>query len=325
MASTKQVVQVIYHHAQILDITGPMEVFAQANEFLNRNVYELCLVSHTRGPVTMSSGLKLVADLDFADVTKPETDIRPDTLLVAGGNGSYTARHDPSLIEFIRQQRMIVRRIASVCSGTFILAQAGLLKGKRATTHWEVCERLALEYPDILVEPDKIYIRDGKLYSSAGVTAGIDLALALVQEDCGRETALHIAKQLVVFMKRQGGQSQFSSSLAQQSASRGILKETIEWIRSHPSKDLSVSSLARRSAMSERNFSRVFKREIGMTPGKFVEKMRVEFAAREMENSPDGFKQIAADCGFSNEEMMRKAFKRQLKVVPFAYRKRFGT
>ncbi len=320
----KKVVQVIFKGSQILDITGPIEVFAQANEILSKNgesFYELSLISHKKGPVSTSSGLKLLADKDFKSFNSTNT---LDTLLVAGGNGVYQARFQKDLIDFVRDQGKNARRIASICSGTFILAEAGLLDEKQATTHWSVTEKLVLEYPAIDVKPDNIFIRDGNVYSSAGVTAGIDLALSLVEEDHGREIALEIARQLVVFMKRQGGQSQFSTSLIGQHAAKGSLKDILTWMRQNPDQDMSIDALALHCAMSERNFARVFKKEVGMTPGRYVEKMRVEYATELIETLSEDFHEIACRSGFSSEEMMRRSFKRQLNVLPHSYRKRFG-
>jgi len=323
---TRRIAQVIFQDAQILDITGPMEVFAQANEILspqdNGPAYALSLVSHEKGPMPMSSGLKLLADESFETIGNAPDPL--DTLLIAGGNGVYRARFQPALLDFIKLQEKHVKRMASICSGTFILAKAGLLEGKQATTHWSVCQRLAREHPEIKVVPDKIFIRDGNIYSSAGVTAGIDLALRLVEEDFGRDLALGIAKQLVVFMKRQGGQSQFSTPLALQSAAKGVLADMLAWMKQNPDQDLSVEALARRCAMGERNFARVFKQEIGMTPGKYVEKMRIEYAAQQIETRDKGLKRVAQISGFRSEEMMRRAFKRQLNVLPHLYWKRFG-
>lgn len=317
---------VIYEDAQILDITGPMEVFSQAARFLaghrasDEPAYTLSLIAETAGPVKTSSGLCLMADRGFPDVGESPF----DTLMVAGGSGVHTACCQPGVVGFVREQGRRVRRLASICTGTFILAEAGLLEGRTATTHWSDSRRLAREYPGINVAPDQIFVKDGHIYSSAGVTAGIDLALALVQADYGRDLALEIAKNLVVFMKRQGGQSQFSTSLARQTAAKGRLGEVLQWMKKNPNQNLSVDALAYRCAMSQRNFARAFKQEIGMTPGKFVEKMRVELAARTIETRDLGFKEIARDSGFKNEEMMRRAFKRQLNVLPNLYRKRFG-
>lgn len=324
---TRQMVQVIFKNAQILDITGPMEVFAQANEILAQSgrcigpAYEMTLVSHEKGPVLMSSGLKLTADRPFHSHNRVPLF---DTLIIAGGNGVYQARFKKDLLAFVKAKAKDSNRIVSICSGTFILAEAGLLEGKKVTTHWSVCQRLAREYPQTQVELDKIFVQDKHIYSSAGVTAGIDLALALVEEDYGRDIALKIAKQLVVFMKRQGGQSQFSTSLAKQTAVRGKLRDTLTWMTLNPDQDLSIDALAIRCAMSERNFTRVFKKEVGMTPGKYVEKMRVETASRLIETSDQGFKHIANISGFRSEEMMRRAFRRHLNVLPNGYRNRFG-
>ncbi len=321
---TKQIAQIIFENAQILDITGPMEVFSQANKFFPSTspAYSLSLVSAAKGPVKMTSGLCLVADNDFVSVSYGKAPL--DTLLIAGGSGVYQARLQNDLMAFVKTQATRARRIASICSGTFILAKAGLLNGKQACTHWSVCQRLAKEHPEIDVKPDMIFTREDNIYSSAGVTAGIDLALALVTEDHGRGIALAVAKQLVVFMKRQGGQSQFSTNLARQSAVKGPLTDTLKWMQNHPDADLSLDSLAARSAMGQRNFSRIFKQEMGTTPGKYVEKTRVEYAAMLMETRSKGLKEIASESGFHSEEMMRRSFKRQLNVLPHVYAKRFG-
>ncbi len=323
---TRTIGQVIFEGAQVLDITGPMEVFSQAQRYLTREqpdqppAYHLVLIAESRRSVNTSSGIKLLADMAFKDNELPEL----DTLLVSGGAGAPEASRQPAILDFIKKQFPKVRRIASICTGTRILAQAGILNGRRATTHWSETQFLEDTYPDIDVAPDNIYVKDGQVYSSAGVTAGIDLALSLVQEDHGRDLALYIAKQLVVFMKRQGGQSQFSTSLVRQTAAKGKLEKTLNWMKENPTQNLSVDALAFRCAMSERNFSRTFKNEIGMTPGKFVEKMRVEIAAEHLEINDTGLKKIALDSGFKSEEMMRRAFKRQLNVLPHLYRKRFG-
>lgn len=324
--NTRNIGLVIFENAQILDITGPMEVFSQADRYLSGTplpcdaAYKRVLIASKAGPVTTSSGIRLHADIDFSSRECRHL----DTLMVAGGSGVHQAAENDALIEFIRALAPQVRRTASICTGTFILAKAGLLEGRAATTHWSAATRLSQAYPGICVKPDNIFVKDGHMYSSAGVTAGIDLALALVQEDHGRDVALHIARQLVVFMKRQGGQSQFSTSLARQAAATGKMGKILRWIVHHPARNLSVDALASRCAMSQRNFTRTFKQETGMTPGKFVEKMRVEKATREIETRNRGFKEIARDCGFKNEEMMRRAFKRRLNVLPGIYRKRFG-
>lgn len=322
----REIAQVLYKNAQVLDITGPTEVFAQVNEALEKSdacdgpAYNISLVAEAKGSVVMSSGLKLFADESF----KTYESYNVDTLLVPGGSGVYQALLQEGLLSFVKVLHTSAKRVASICTGTFIIAEAGLLNGKHATTHWSRCKRLADKYPEIKVRPDNIYVKEGNLYSSAGVTAGIDLALALVEEDFGRDMALLVAKQLIVYMKRQGGQSQFSTHLARQSATVGFMQDTLEWINQNPSQSMSVDILAARCAMSERNFSRIFKKEIGITPGKYVEKMRVEYATQMIETQNLSLDSIAESSGFKSEEMMRRAFVRQLNILPHLYRKNFG-
>jgi transcriptional regulator GlxA family with amidase domain len=216
-----------------------------------------------------------------------------------------------------------VRRLASVCSGSFILAEAGLLDGRRATTHWLGVDLMRERYPRIAVEPDAIFVRDGHIFTSAGVTAGIDLALAMVEEDLGHALALAVARRLVVFLKRPGGQSQFSSHLAAQAKPVGVLKDLPAWILEHLGSDLAVERLAERAGMSPRNFARVFTREMGTTPAKFVERARVDAARRGMEDGGLSLEDIAGRAGFSSAEHMRRTFRRHVRVVPHDYRKRF--
>lgn len=326
--ATKTIAQVIFQEAQALDITGPFEVFAQANKFLLQHgkttlpAYDLLLISPNEDPVTMSSGIRLLADETFGTFNASNRHV--DTLIISGGNGIENIKLDHNFLAFIKQHAESARRVTSICTGTFALAQTGLLKDRKATTHWASCQKLADDHPDISVEPDMIYVRDHNIYTSAGVTAGIDLALALVEEDFGRELVLEIAKQLVIFMKRQGGQSQFSTTLARQHVIDHVIKDTLKWVHKNPDKDLSMENLASQSKMSERNFARVFKKEIGMTPGKYIEKMRLEIATNLIEASDNDLQQIAARSGFLSVEKMRRAFKRQLGVLPHVYRKRFG-
>jgi transcriptional regulator GlxA family with amidase domain len=246
-----------------------------------------------------------------------------DTLLVAGGRGARRAAQDPALLSWLTRIAPRVRRLGSVCTGSFILAAAGLLDGKRATTHWASCETLATMHPRVHVEPDPIFVRDGRLCTSAGVTAGMDLALSLVEEDFGRQVALGVARQLVMFLQRPGGQSQFSSQLSTQAADREPLRELVEWIADHLTEDLSVASLAERAAMSPRHFARVFASELNMTPARFVELQRVEAARRRLEESSDALERVAATCGFGGAEVMRRAFVRSIRVSPSDYRSRF--
>jgi transcriptional regulator GlxA family with amidase domain len=215
------------------------------------------------------------------------------------------------------------RRIVSVCTGAFVLAELGLLDGRRATTHWDSCARLAERYPAVRVESEPIFVRDGHVYTSAGVTAGIDLALALIEEDLGREAALAIARGLVLFLRRPGNQAQFSAQLAHQAADREPLREVQRFIAEHPGRDLSAEALAQRASMSVRHFARCFRAQVGMTPARYVEQARLEAARRRLIESSDGVERVAADCGFGSSESLRRAFVRRLAVTPSDYRTRF--
>jgi transcriptional regulator GlxA family with amidase domain len=313
-----------YPRAQILDLTGPLEVFGRSARWLRdhgrtaEDAYVVEILAADPGPFRVSSGLQLVADRAYGAVRDGI-----DTLLVAGGTGVFAACEDRALLRWLRRMQPRVRRLGSVCTGTFLLAEAGLLDGRRVTTHWRTCALLAERYPKLKVEPDPIFVRDGDVYTSAGVTAGMDLALALVEEDHGRDIALAVARELVMFLHRPGGQSQFSAQLAVQTADREPLRELQAWVADHVDADLSVEALARRVAMSPRNFARVFTREVGRTPARFVETVRVEAARRRLEESRDGVDAIAAQCGFGTAESMRRAFVRTLRVPPSDYRDRF--
>ena len=243
--------------------------------------------------------------------------------MVAGGLGVRKQLGNTKLVDAVRSTAKRSRRVASVCSGAFLLAEAGLLDHRRVTTHWESCPRLAQSYPLLEVDPNPIFVRDGDVYTSAGVTAGIDLCLALVEEDHGRDLALAVARQLVVFLKRPGGQAQFSSHLSTQLADHDELAAVQGWVADHLDADLSVAKLAERAAMSPRHFARVFRAETGVTPARFVEHARVEQARRRLEESTVGIEEIAHDCGFGTPETMRRAFLRALWVGPSEYRQRF--
>lgn len=325
--STRRVAAVGFADAQLLDIAGPLEVFSRATRLLSREgetggppAYVVELLAHTAGPVVTSSGLALTASRAFSDVRGGL-----DTLLVAGGRGTQLAVEDRSLIGWIRRMAPPrVRRLASVCTGAFILAEAGLLDGKRVTTHWASCARLAKQYPRLSVEPDPIFIQQGSIYTSAGVTAGMDLALSLVAEDHGITLARAVARQLVLFLHRPGGQSQFSTQLEEQLSDHPRISDLQAWVADHLDEDLSVEALASRAAMSPRNFARVFARTMGVTPARRVEQLRVEAARRRLEETSESVDAIAAQCGFGTAESMRRAFVRILRVPPSVYRGRFS-
>ncbi len=321
--ATRRVAMFAYDGAQSLDVCGPMEVFSAATRLrLDADpaappAYALELLAPRAGVITLSSGLKLTPDRAYTDWSRPV-----DTLVLAGGDVVDVAG-DERILQWVRSAARQVRRLVSVCSGAFILAQAGLLDGRRATTHWVATEILARRYPKIEVDPDAIFVRDGRIYTSAGVTAGIDLALALVEEDLGHETALAVARHLVVFLKRPGGQSQFSSHLAAQAVAPGPLKGLPDWILAHLDADLSVEQLAARAAMSPRNFARVFLRETRVTPAKFIEQARIDAARRQLEDDGLSLEEVAARCGFGSAGHMRRTFLRHLRIVPQDYRRRF--
>jgi transcriptional regulator GlxA family with amidase domain len=310
----------VFADVQVLDVTGPLEVFSMANRLGNARTpgYDVSIVAANPGPVTTSSGLTLVAQRGLA---RPTGEL--DTLLVAGGLGTRAAMRDRRFVAWIARTAMGARRVASVCTGAFLLAEAGLLDGRRATTHWALYEGLQRRFPAVRVERDPIFVRDGNVFTSAGITAGMDLALELVEEDFGRQRALQVARWLVMFVRRPGGQSQFSVQLSAQFAERDELRELQGWIAEHLDDDLSVPTLARRAHMSPRNFARAFRREIGMTPAAYVEAQRVEAARRLLESTGRSVAQVAEACGFSRVETIHRAFRRVLRVPPAQYRRHF--
>jgi transcriptional regulator GlxA family with amidase domain len=320
----RRIVMLAYPGAQILDVTGPLEVFAIATRLLAAQQasdlgYRVEVVAPAAGPVRMSSGIEIVAGRAARDVRGPI-----DTLFVAGGEGVRAAARDEATIDWIRRMDARARRIAGVCTGAFLLARAGLLDGRRATTHWGSCAALARLFPRVQVEPDRIFVREGRIATSAGVTAGMDLALALLEDDAGGELARDVARQLVLFLRRPGGQSQFSVQVASPFANRTSLRELQAWIHEHPGADLGVEALARRMGMSPRNFARIFARELAVTPARYVERARVEAARQWLEDSRASLDEVAAACGFGSAETLRRAFQRLLRVSPSAYREAFA-
>lgn len=317
MPGPPRIAFVAFDGAQTLDLTGPWEVLHSAG-LLAERPYGLIAATLDGGPVRSSSRLELGVDARLGSID------RVDTLIVPGGSGTRAAVEDPALISEIERLAAGARRVAGVCTGTFLLAEAGLLDGRRAATHWASCELLAQRYPAIDVDPDPIYVRDGNVITSAGVTAGIDLALALVEEDHGPEVALEVARWLVVYARRPGGQAQFSVQLAHQTPESRPLCELQAWISEHPEADLSVAGLAARMHLSERHFARLFTRQVGTSPAAYVEQVRVERARQLLEAGVDGLERVAERCGFRSAEVMRRAFQRRVGTPPSAYRERFG-
>jgi transcriptional regulator GlxA family with amidase domain len=331
-AKPRLVVVPAFDDVQLLDVAGPVQVFASANEMAcgtrgapsHGAPYRIAVVSRRGGPIRSSSGLPLFTQ----PIAKAVSGQRIDTLILPGGPGVHRAASDKRFMAWIRHQVSATRRTASVCTGAFLLAEAGALSGRAATTHWKFCARLQQDYPDIKVDPDPIYLRDGNVWTSAGVTAGIDLSLALVQDDLGRKLAMQVARQLVVFLNRPGGQSQFSAPLeAQTAAADGNAPNHFaplhDWIADNVAGDLRVERLAEQAGMSPRNFARIYAVTMGVTPARMVEKIRIEAVRRNLEETDMPIKQIAATCGFQQEERLRRAFARQVGTTPAEYRRRF--
>src|ERR1700738_4484858 len=310
---------VVPPNAQSLDVSGPLDAFLEANRQSSGGVlYDVRLVAAGPGRRIRVGGMSLVTDSSIFD------DVRSiDTMLVAGTPDYGLAYTSADIHAWLRRRAPKTRRYGSVCTGAFFLGAAGLLDGMNATTHWQHAAELAERFPAAKVVPDQIYVQDGALYTSAGVTAGIDLALKLIEDDHGRDLALTVARRLVVFLKRPGGQSQFSAHLAGQRADEGKIGSLQHWILDHLSHDLSLESLAGRVAMSVRNFTRVFQGETGTTPAEFVEMARVDAARRLLEESETALQLVASRCGFSGPDTMRRAFLRRIGCGPSEYRYRF--
>ncbi|MBR0937130.1 GlxA family transcriptional regulator [Bradyrhizobium jicamae] len=312
---------VAFPSVQLLDVTGPLQVFASANAMMAKDgkaePYAVRIVAR-RGPTIEAS-----AGVGLAVHALSPIDTAVDTLVIAGGDGVHAASDDATLVDWVRQRTGRARRTASVCTGAFLLAASGALDGRRAVTHWGFCAELARRYPLVRVESNPIFVRDGSIWTSAGVTSGIDLALALVEEDLGRAMALAVARYLVVFFKRPGGQTQFSEMLLLQ-ASEDKFGELHDWIGNHLADDLSLPVLARQAAMSERSFSRHYAEATGLTPARAIERLRVEGARHLLSETRLPIKRISQRCGFGSEETMRRSFLRLLATTPQDYRARFS-
>lgn len=312
---------------QILDVAGPAEVFSRCERLLRARrpgrpaAYRLRLISSNHGTslVETTTGIALTCHGPYNVLREV-----PDTLLVAGGSQFEEFGFTPHFLGWLARCGKCARRVGSICTGAFALASAGLLTGRRCTTHWEFAERLAAKFPDVIVDPDPIWVRDGNVVTSAGVTAGMDLALALVEEDHGAQIALQIARELVLYLRRPGTQTQFSAPLAAQLAERRPLRELQLWLPDNLTVDLSSEALATRVDMSVRNFGRVFRQEVGLTPAKYVDRLRVEAACLRLADSTQKMRRIAVQCGFHSPEVMRRTMLRVIQITPENYRARFG-
>jgi transcriptional regulator GlxA family with amidase domain len=319
----RQVVILLYPGVQSLDVTGPLEVFSGAHRAILHSGredpgYEIRTVARSPEPMSTSSGLTIAAGEEL-----PRSTAGIDTLIVPGGSGRRALEADQVLRDWLVRAAGGARRVASVCTGAFLLAEAGLLDGRRATTHWAFAEELARLHPRVDVDPDPIFIRDGDTWTSAGVTAGMDLALAMVEDDIDRELALEIARHLVLFLRRPGSQSQFSATLLAQAPRREPLREIQRQIVEDLAGQHTVESMAARAHMSARHFARAFRHETGVTPARYVERVRLEAARRRLEETREPIGEVASACGFGTAETMRRAFLRALGVGPAEYRRRF--
>ncbi len=304
---------------QLLDITGPLQTFATASDLNGVSNYRTVVVSRRGGLVASSSGVRLDT-LSFKQVAR----MRIDTLIVPGGPGVHDAARDSRTIAWVTHHTGRARRAGSVCTGAFLVATAGLLDGRPVTTHWRECERLARRFPAVRLDADALFVRDGKMFTAAGVTAGIDLALALVEEDLGRSLAMRVARHLVVYARRPGGQSQYSETLRIQSADDGSFDALHQWIAANLHADLSVDALAAHAGMSARHFARVYRAKTGVTPARAVARLRLEAARRQLETAQSRVGTVAQDSGFGDADRLRRAFHRHLGVSPRAYRTGFA-
>jgi len=313
----RRVAVVVVPPVEELDLVGPMQVFGAANRLAAKPVYNVEVATNSRDLKVAGEGglLSFLAQRRFPELKGPF-----DSLLLVCGVATRNAR-DAALFAWLRKMAPEVRRIGSVCVGAFLFAEAGLLDGKRATAHWKFGEELAKRYPRVRVESNPLWVKDGNIYTSAGISAGIDLALAWVEEDCGAAVAHEVARELVLFLRRPGGQPQYSVSLAAQASQMKAIQDLQVWIAENVRRKLSVQMLADHFAMSVRNFERVFTRELGRTPSKYILQVRVEEAQRQLERTDRGLKQIALHCGFGSADVMRRSFVRLIGVTPNQYRR----
>jgi transcriptional regulator GlxA family with amidase domain len=313
----RRIVFVIFGDFQALDLAGPHDVFQEAGRLSGG--YRCQIVASCQGPVRSSSGLQVYAEHGVAGVGP--TGI--DTLLVTGGNGVVRASHDPALVSWVAAAGASARRVASVCTGVFLLAAAGLVTGRTVTTHWALAERLAREHPELDVDRDPIFIKDGRIWTSAGVTAGMDLALALVEDDLGRDVAHEVAQNMVLFLRRPGSQSQFSLPLWSAQPRTDPIRAVLSAIHADPAARHSIADLAGHAGLSPRHLQRRFTAELGSPPAAYVERVRIEAAQRALTETDDPVATVARRCGFGTAETLRRAFHRNTSVAPSDFRDRF--
>ncbi|GLQ46488.1 transcriptional regulator [Dyella lipolytica] len=321
MANTPRIIAILaVPGVQLLDVAGPLDVFAEANVQAGKEMYAPMVVGSRPGPIRSSSGVRLIPDLIIG---KPGTETI-HTLLVAGSPHAADLKPTPAVARWVTDRARRAKRYGSICSGAFLLGACGLLDGRRVTTHWAVAETLSDTFPAVTVEADALYVADGRLRTAAGVTAGLDLALALVTEDLGKDVSMRVASQLVMYFKRPGGQMQFSRHGEAAPAGRSALQGLQRWVAAHLAEDHSVPLMAERMHLSPRHFARLFRSEVGVSPAAWVEATRVEAARRLLESGHYAPKQVAAECGFSNGDHLRRAFMHYVGVSPADYRKRHG-
>lgn len=319
-AHIRKIALVGFDGVQSLDITGPLEVFSMANGHLDQTAYEVILASPKGGEIASHSGLRMAGTTALADLP---ADL--DTILVAGGSeGGLRSIEHSGIVEWLQVRAGDTRRVGSVCTGAFALAAAGLLDGRRATTHWNACADMAAFRPQVRVEPDAIFVSDAPFHTSAGVTAGIDLCLSFVEADLGSDVALAVARALVLFMRRPGGQTQYSAGLNVQVQATPRLRKLVAEISAEPTGDLSLPSLADRAGMTERTFSRVFQKDTGVTPAAFVELARTDRAKALLETSDWTLARVAERSGFGSLDGLHRAFQKRVGATPGEYRERFG-
>ena len=320
---TRRISLLVSPRVHLMNLAGPLDVFMRASQALTRagkrhsRAYEIELLTMDELPLATASGFSLVGGRPWTQALMPI-----DTLLLVASASELDSPIAPELLAWLRASAVRVRRIGSVCSGAFALAAAGILDGRRATTHWKLADKLAQRYPQVSVDADKIFIQDGNVWTSAGVSTGADLALAMVEEDHGHALALEVARHMVLFLRRPGGQSQFSSQLAAQAADLQPIRELVAWISEHLDADLSVPVLAKRAGMSDRNFSRVFSRQVGATPARFVARLRLQAAKARLEATIDNVETIASRAGFGDGEALRRHLRSEIGATPRLYRAR---